>query len=89
MVTVQPFEYLLFCAIIIHLCAITSESGRRSHSEAAYVLDIIILCFYLCAPFPCLSTANPRRDNAVSMILRSSEGEEGLQWMLVRMCVRG
>jgi hypothetical protein len=51
-VTVQPFEYLLFCAIIIHLCAITSESGRRNHSEAGYVLDIIILCFYLYVAVP-------------------------------------
>lgn len=43
----QPFEYLLFCAIVINLCAITSESGRRNHTEAAYVLDILILSFYL------------------------------------------
>lgn len=45
----QAFEYLLFCVIVIHIVAVTSESGRRNHSTAIYVLDIGVLCFYLYA----------------------------------------
>lgn len=43
----QKFEYLLFCAILVHLIGITGESGHPGASVAFYVLDLVILSFYL------------------------------------------
>lgn len=38
---------MLFLAIVVHIVAITSESGHKYHSTAVHVLDITMLCFYL------------------------------------------
>ena len=42
----QVFDFVLAAAILIHLIAITSESGQPHHSMAVYVLDIMMLSFY-------------------------------------------